>query len=350
MTPPAADRLGTTFAVDDVAVAERRLPTIKTLDAVRRLTARDVECCCDYTDDCVRQVDFHPLLAAVHLAFGMHLPLVLSPDQVWIAILQGVAQHVRLHAERLRPMLVAHQEKRTLRVESTEIIAGSPENPWPDVVEGFDASLRRELGSTYDLLACDFSTTGPLERTVSAIALMDTYQSYYEYVGETICGIPRISLEGSPADWRRLRDKLAALERFDLEWWLAELRKIVAQFVAAAEGRPDVEFWREIYKLHYAYGADRVNGWFVRLFPYVMDWQVRDFRTRNPLRAGAAHEGVPTNALPWGWSAVPFQWTYAGVTRDLEFVGGFFGVTQDPLSFAVRPKLGWAVRRRKAQS
>ena len=44
----------------------------------------------------------HPLLAATHLAFAEHRPLVLSPDAVWLTIAQGVAQHVRLHAHELR--------------------------------------------------------------------------------------------------------------------------------------------------------------------------------------------------------------------------------------------------------
>ncbi|MEV4138816.1 DUF4419 domain-containing protein [Dactylosporangium sp. NPDC049742] len=29
--------------------------------------------------------------------------MVLSPDAVWLSIAHGVAQHVRLHAEQLRP-------------------------------------------------------------------------------------------------------------------------------------------------------------------------------------------------------------------------------------------------------
>jgi len=34
----------------------------------------------------------HPLLGAVHVAFAEHRPLVLSPDALWLTILQGVAQ------------------------------------------------------------------------------------------------------------------------------------------------------------------------------------------------------------------------------------------------------------------
>ncbi|MGW0247382.1 DUF4419 domain-containing protein [Nocardia goodfellowii] len=43
-----------------------------------------------------------PLLSAVGRAFAEHRPLVLSPDAVWLTIAQGLARHIRLHAERLR--------------------------------------------------------------------------------------------------------------------------------------------------------------------------------------------------------------------------------------------------------
>jgi hypothetical protein len=59
----------------------------------------------------------HPLLGAIGRAFAEHRPIVLSPDAVWLTIAQGVAQHVRLHAEELRPLPVNHSGRRRLTVE-----------------------------------------------------------------------------------------------------------------------------------------------------------------------------------------------------------------------------------------
>ena len=55
--------------------------------------------------------ELHPFLGAVHTAFAEHRPLVLSPDVVWLTILAGVTQHVRLSAERLRDRFVRHRDK-----------------------------------------------------------------------------------------------------------------------------------------------------------------------------------------------------------------------------------------------
>src|SRR5262249_44382943 len=80
---------------------------------------------------------------------------------------------------------------------------------------------------------CDFSTTGPVERTVSEVALLDVLQPYFSYNVACICGIPSVTLEGTPADWQKLCAKVDLLTPFGLDWWLAELRPICDQFVSA---------------------------------------------------------------------------------------------------------------------
>src|SRR2546421_2373587 len=110
---------GITFAVQPVKRATKPLPTCKTHEALNGLLNGKVEAASDYTADCIQQVAFHtfpPLLAAAHYAFSRHHPLVLSPDMIWVAVVQGFAQHVRNHAERLRDRFVGHQGKLEVRI------------------------------------------------------------------------------------------------------------------------------------------------------------------------------------------------------------------------------------------
>ena len=58
--------------------------------------------------------------------------------------------------------------------------------------------------------------------------MMDVFERYFHYILYCICGIPTVTLEGTPDDWRRLADKAAALAAFDLDWWLAHLLPICA--------------------------------------------------------------------------------------------------------------------------
>jgi hypothetical protein len=334
-----------TFAVHPVERATSPLPTLQTHAALKDLLRGEVESCCDYSADCVRGVAFHPLLAAAHLAFSQHRPLALSPDMVWVAVAQGLAQHVRNHAERLRGRFVGHQGKLTLQVERTDLHRGSPENAWGEVVHDFSRSVRAHLGARYDELVADFSTTGPAERAACEVALLDAFRPYFEYRVYCVCGIPEVTLEGTADDWRRLREKLEHVAPYDLDWWLPSLRRVADQFVRAAAGDVDLTHWKDLYKQEQAYGADVVNGWLVQLVPYLKNGRTGNFTVRNPLLEDPDAE-VSTDLLPSGVSQVPFRcrWRREAEDSAMEFLGGFVGVTQDAASLALRPKLGWAVR------
>src|SRR5262245_41819057 len=113
-------------------------------------------------------VEFHPGLAAIHLAFVDHRPLVLSPDIVWMFLAQGAADHINANAETLRPQLVEHVGKIRLDVRRDDFVKGSPDNAWPAVVEELGAQVRAHIGhATHDLLLPAFSTTGPAERVAA---------------------------------------------------------------------------------------------------------------------------------------------------------------------------------------
>lgn len=57
----------------------------------------------------------HALIEAVHTAFAEHYPLVLPPDDVWLCLAQGFAQHVEANAEALRSRFVRHRRARPSR-------------------------------------------------------------------------------------------------------------------------------------------------------------------------------------------------------------------------------------------
>src|ERR1019366_4914651 len=189
---------GITFAVQQVERTTEPLPTCKTHEALNRLLACKVEGCCDYTSDCIQKVSFHPLLAAAHFAFSQHRPLVLSPDMIWVAVVQGLARHVRNHAERLRDQFVGHQGKLDICIERTDLHRGSQENAWDDVIHDLSLAIQTHLGPRYEELISDFSTTGPVERTACEVALLDAFQPYFEYRVYCICGIPEITHEKRP--------------------------------------------------------------------------------------------------------------------------------------------------------
>ena len=147
----------------------------------------------------------HALLETVGTAFADHYPLVLTPDAIWLCIAQGFALHVNENAERLRGKFVRHKEKAKIVIQRDDFVKGSPANPWPEVFQAFSEAIAAHIGRQRDLVVCDFSTTGPVERAASEIVLMDAMQKYFSYEVLTSCGIPEITLEGTVDDWRSIR-------------------------------------------------------------------------------------------------------------------------------------------------
>jgi hypothetical protein len=353
------------FAVDPVAAATKPLPTEKAKVSVERLLGTPVEACDSYSAAVVRQPGFHALIAAAHLAYQHHYPLTLTPDAIWLTLAQGLANHVNLHAERLRPLLVRHADRPTVIVRRDDFVRGSAENPWAEVWPAFTAAIREYLTpEVHGLVTCGFSTTGPTERAASEVVLLDCVQSYFNYRFLSRCGIPEVSLEGAVEDWEEVHRRAGRLGQYELGWWADEVQQITAEFVAAARGRPSRAFWRAIYKQEGSSGGPYTQGWMVRLLPYLKHREFRPAREgdyssgsytpwrtdlKNPLLGRpfvkrGHFAGLTDDRLPSSASQVPFVWEYLGQEYPYQFVAGVLAVAQDPDTLAIRPRVGWAVR------
>jgi Domain of unknown function (DUF4419) len=296
----------------------------------------------------------HAAVAGVHWAFDQHRRLVLSPDAIWMLIVQGFSHHVAAHAEALRSRFVRHEGKLELTVRRDDFVKGG-RNPWHEVVEALSVQVREHIGdATHDLLVPTFSTTGPRERIAAAIALLDVNCAYFDYGLVTVCGIPEIELEGTPGDWRSLRDRALALGQFGLDWWVAPLAPILDEFVAAANGRVRRAFWQSMYKYDNECGGRYIDGWLLAFFPYLTD-DDGILSRRSPFLGEARNQavlgeirrrrfgGLSTLCLPSGLSRASLRWEYYGQTLDLELVAGFLGARQRVEPMSVRPEIGWLV-------
>ena len=288
--------------------------------------------------------DDNGLLEAVHLAFSDHLPLVLSPDDIWLCIAQGFGIHVTTNAEALRRRFVSHTGKLTLEVRRPEFVPGSPDNDWSGVFAEFSDQIATHVGKTRDLLVSDFTTTGPIERAATQVVLMSAMQEYFVYK-TSFCGIPRITLTGTPEDWRNIRRRAAVLAEYDLKEWVASLLPVLDQFIEASQGIVDRAFWRSIYKTNDESGGPFVTGWLNVLFPYLHGRQlyVPNSHALNWSRRAKSRLGPSTNSFPTGLSRAPIQIETPTAKHQTAFLSGFVGVSQDAATLELRPAIGWAV-------
>ncbi|GIH16746.1 hypothetical protein Raf01_49180 [Rugosimonospora africana] len=293
----------------------------------------------------------HPLLSAVGRAFAEHRPLVLSPDAVWLTIAQGVAQHVRLHAEQLRPRLVGHAGRKRLTVTMGPMPQNS--DSWQEVVEQFSKLIADEVNNA-EFFECDFSTSTDVERVAGQVVLLDAYSPYFALWLVCVCGIPTVTLTGTVEDWQKIRARVDALPAYGLSTWHRSLVPIADQFVRAASGDVDTAFWRRIYNPVDAYGGEQITGWAARFYPYLTGDGVVDYP--NPLlelpieeprdlsgdRMGYNGPGIVSSGVPATLSRVTVN-VNDQVGRDnqaVAFHAGLVGVAQDP-DGALRPVAGW---------
>jgi hypothetical protein len=290
---------------------------------------------------------------AVYLAYAHHFPLSLSPDDVWLAIAQGFAIHVLQNAEKFRERFApgsAAGTKEVIRIHRDRFVKGSPDNDWPGVFDEFSQKVGERIGlEKLRLVRSDFSTTGPIEKAASEIVLLEGMKNYFDYLLTTRCGIPEITLTGTPTDWRNIRLRAQALGEYDLSWWIEGLLPTLDQFIRASEGQADPIFWQSLCKdIRQGSGGPYVTGWINQFFPYVHKYDGSFLTNKGSFGPDLQRlsNGINPCQFPSGLSNAPFIWKYLAQELPMEFLGGFVGTHQDPTSLQVRPAIGWLVKSR----
>lgn len=334
-TPPI------TFDVSDVTL-DRELLAASSL--AHQLDARGVRNVLAATTN-AELVEASPLNAfvmAMHVAYTRHRPLTLTPDAVWLAIAQGLARHIDVHAERLRGRLVRHTGKIALEARRDELaLDPSSTREWSIAVSILAEQVTEHLGGRARLFVADFSTTDACSLVASQITLLGAVQSYFEYSVATLCGIPRITLAGTPEDWSAIRARLHIFDELDVGWWKAKLDPVLAEFEIASRGKPSRKFWERAYKVHDASGGEAISGWVNAFFPYEGELgATRSAWFEHGDDASEFH--LPKLAsFPSGIASAPFTWKLLDGDHPMCLLAGFVGVGVE--GEGVAPAIGWAV-------
>ena len=280
-------------------------------------------------------------------AYEKHKGLVLSPDMIWLAISQGFARYVNAHPEEMRHQLANHEGKLDL------VIYSDGNTDWPQLVNNFAAEIAKYTkNDVAQTLTADFTTTTAAERIASQITLMGsvkTYFQYKEYYGA--CGIPHITLRGTPEDWQKVLDKTLKLGVGKLAKWTNSLEPILTEFILTAKGQPNVKFWKDIVKKRSVYELEgggcsfktptKLDGWFLKLFPDENGKTLDNiYHTQD----------MPAEYVRVGFKRCGIDPTTGDIKEetDMELWAGFVGAIEDTVKNTIIPKIGWLVR--KAES
>jgi hypothetical protein len=333
------------FRVHAVAVSKARMDALdpeSIVSAWRQVGSNIVDFSRPATDvPFVQAFDAPNLLAAsVYTSFYEHFPLKINPNCVWITILQGFAMFVNADPEAVRSVFVTHEGKKLLEIERPDFFYGA-KNDWASLCGDFAKFIGEStVAGVAAKLTCTFSNTTPTDACCGHIALMDAMKPFFDYRCCAGCGIPSVELLGTVGDWVTLQGKIDGLADFTFirdpgtDWrdprvalgghyrsWISGLQEITAEFVAAAQGHPNLAFWGSTCNALGISGTREapVSGWISGLFPFTHTgsrragsttggtrWRTRRrsawrrrFRRRNRC---AASRILMMNACPGAWS------------------------------------------------
>lgn len=328
-----------TFKANNVQKSDVLYPTVSYSNALKKLIAEPLEAFpASKNADSIIPVNMNAFVATVHLAFAKHYPLLLTPDQIWLLIIQGLSTQINKNNEIFRHNLVRFNGKQKITFYYTDSEINVRGLQWDKIVDSLclmtDGKLKKTL---YDELVPKFSTTGNIEKTVFEITFLESFKSYFDYEMGIACGIPEITLTGTTEDWKKIRRNAEIIEKFGMKYWAKHLYPVLDQFVNAASGNVDSVFWGNIYRYDKMCGT-RIDGWILNFFP------ISDMGD-SLISLDQRIQDVSPISFPSGLSRVPFTVFTIGGSDSLKekLIGGFVGIRQDPNSLAVTPEIAWVV-------
>ncbi|OHT09589.1 uncharacterized protein TRFO_21474 [Tritrichomonas foetus] len=293
-------------------------------------------CCSSFKNDLVVFRE-HPVLDGFVRAYIEHRPVTISPDILWLLIVQGFSYHVEYNSEKLRSKFVNFQGKEKLSVDTYSFDISDP-HKWEGIFSGFVSKISEYTGEELTkTLIPNFTTTTPTSYTAGLISIMATVKKYFAYnLMVCGCGIPSVTIEGTIKDWEQIQEKLKVIEAYDLEWWVSKLYPIIQEVINTKKGIINRDFW--LHMVRYKdekgfYDPARIDGWICAFYPYDKNGY------RNSLSCIYQDKKPPPEVLK-----VPMTLTFIDVGKieyDCIIYGGFFGLTQDPKTFNLKLEIGW---------
>lgn len=294
--------------------------------------------------------DINRFILAAHEAYDHHLPIEISPDSIWLCLLQGFSQYINQQPETYRNKFVQHIGKETINISGDEYVLNSKTNNWATIVPQIQQQLINHVGiNIYNIFCSPMSTSDSYDTTVALAALSKTTNTYFNYTMETNCHIKQYKILGDLSDWNKIKYRLNYFKQFGLEWWINLILPILNEIIAAIEGtRVNAKFWRSFYKHRYGDNTSLVHGWINVFFPYLIQ---NNKNLKNGLLFGwqitmeLENTGNPIGYFHPGYTILDISWNYKGEIVPMEFISGFMAMSRDT-DKTIRPEVGWLIRKK----
>lgn len=304
-------------------------------------------------------------ISAIATAYKTHRPLELSPDIIWFLLLNGLSQHMSVNNIMVEGLSRINKTTLTFKTECLDYKEIGP--IFRDLVK---QHLNSDIARFTDV---KFSTSKNHEQIAFSLAVMDVYKPFFEYEIMIICGIPRIKLTGTPADWIKLYKNAQFLKEYDLAWWIDSINPILKEFIDTSQGKIRKNFWEKIYYITtqkqtrvYGSGGRFVEGWCFKFLPYYNSYNrddVMEIICREKLQPTLSRNrdiNTKEEIISWSYDThkqfIPHSITDTEVSLIIEgksqkstlhLHAGLFAIYQNKVEKFITPVLGWFVTKKQ---
>jgi hypothetical protein len=317
--------------------------------------------------------------------------LTIRPDDVWLAILTQFSFYVNANSEQLRRCFVEHEGKRKLTI-TTDRNRNTVD--FGNLAKQFAVLIDQNVSdpTLEEWIAPSFSTTTDNDRVVCSVVMMATLKHYFDYHASLMCGIPRVTLEGTREDWADIYQRVDKLKEYGPQAiaWYHVLKPVLNRMVVAFDApnsKKNIDFWSHVAKWNGGSGDRFLSGWITAFcfwdsegkwlgFPFKKDFleektatddiaslNARDFEKKclkvsapqtlvGPLELyqldGATFPAVPR--VPAGYAEVDVHLDDNGEDLECSMLAGSVGIhVEGEKADRVSPASGWWIYTKKSE-
>ena len=225
-----------------------------------------------------------PVLEGFYTAHTNHYPLRITPDDIWLLIVQAFSNHVNVNYKELRKYFVDFNGTKELIIDDNDayFFKDIKKENLEKFIEKIIEKLKEHLGKEIvDLLTPEFTSTTQDSIIICNLTIMCVFKKYFEYKRRTAgCGIPYITLEGTAEDYKKIKSKAAKLSKYQFSWYIDRITPHIEKMIEAKEGKIDTQYFKNFIQkdevIEYTPHSgrpkksqvDKISGWFLSFFAY----------------------------------------------------------------------------------
>jgi len=300
-------------------------------------------------EDFVGQIVPHGLISTIIQAYSSHIPLQLRPDDIWLAITSAFGLFVAQNDALMRPHLVAHEGRKELVLKRGGDLSdyNTPES-WEPLIQEMVHLIRDNSDPALaEWVVPNFSTTTPMDRLISNLTLMTATKNFFAEKWQFCCGLSKVTLDGSKADWNNILKRLDYLRSFDvpqLTQWADVLAMVLARFVDAYQGKVEEKWWQRICTSEKrGSGCEKTyRGWMFAFSPFNEKGEYI-LNTMEEILATHIYAVVDDNEIVSCMNEVNAYVEGSGPQVSLRFVAGIAGASYNKQTGTLSPSSAWGI-------